>query len=84
MPRFDVQGLEENTVKILDDDSIEILEAPGPSSCNLLIHIPSQHTAIAGLCYQEQTAQCAGMFRQGTLFKALKVWSFYEPCNVRS
>ena len=27
---------------------VEILEAPGPSSCNLLIHIPSTKTVVAG------------------------------------
>ena len=48
MPRFEVEGIDGSTVKILDDESIEILEAPGPSSCNLLVHIPSQKTAIVG------------------------------------
>lgn len=48
MPRFEVEGIDESTVKILDDESIEILEAPGPSSCNLLAFIPSQQTAIVG------------------------------------
>ena len=48
MPRFDVEGIDGNSVKILDDESIEILESPGPSSCNLLVFIPSQQTAIAG------------------------------------
>ena len=32
MPRFDVEGIDGNSVKILDDESIEILEAPGPRS----------------------------------------------------
>ena len=48
MPRFEVNGLGTNEVKFLGEEAIEIIEAPGPSSCNLLIHIPSAKTVIAG------------------------------------
>ena len=41
-------GLEIGQHVFLDNELIEILEAPGPSSCNLLIHIPSAKTIIAG------------------------------------
>lgn len=32
----------------LGDELIEIIEAPGPSSCNLVVHIPSAKTVIVG------------------------------------
>ena len=32
----------------LEEELIEIIEAPGPSICNLIIHIPSSKTVIAG------------------------------------
>jgi len=48
MPVVNTQELDLGQQVFLDDEEIEIIEAPGPSSCNLLVHIPSAKTVIAG------------------------------------
>lgn len=48
MPIINAVNLEvEDTIE-LGDEFIEISEAPGPSSCNLIVHVPSAKTVIAG------------------------------------
>ena len=48
MPVVNAIGLEIGQHVVLENELIEIFEAPGPSSCNLLIYIPSAKTIIAG------------------------------------
>ena len=48
MPIINAIELEMHQESILDGQTIEFIEAPGPSSCNLLVYIPSAKTAIAG------------------------------------
>ena len=47
MPAVDAIEVELN-YHMLNDERIEIIEAPGPSRCNLMIHIPSAKTIITG------------------------------------
>ncbi|MAY05176.1 MAG: hypothetical protein CMB25_06220 [Euryarchaeota archaeon] len=48
MPVVNALELDVDSPMHLGDELIEFIEAPGPSSCNLLIHIPSAKTVIAG------------------------------------
>ena len=48
MPSIKAIDLDLNRPLEIDDDVVEFIEAPGPSSCNLMVHIPSARTVIAG------------------------------------
>ena len=45
---------------MLGGQTIEFIEAPGPSSCNLMVYIPSAKTVIVGALLPEQTANALG------------------------
>ena len=48
MPAIVAQEIDPDSSTVLDEDMVEIVEAPGPSSCNLIVHIPSANTVITG------------------------------------
>lgn len=48
MPNVQAVELDGEQRLFLDDEVIEIIEAPGPSSCNLMVHIPSAKTVVVG------------------------------------
>ena len=48
MPVVDAVEIDMDEECLLGGQIIEYIEAPGPSSCNLLVHIPSAKTVIAG------------------------------------
>ena len=48
MPVVDASELDVHQESVLGGQTIEFIEAPGPSSCNLMVYIPSAKTAIAG------------------------------------
>ena len=48
MPVVNATELETHRESMLDGQTIEFIEAPGPSSCNLMVYIPSAKTVIAG------------------------------------
>ena len=48
MPNVDASELNVDQALYLDDESIEFIEAPGPSGCNLMVYIPSAKTIVAG------------------------------------
>jgi len=48
MPVVDAEKIDLNQECSLGGQIIQFIEAPGPSACNLLVHIPSAKTVIAG------------------------------------
>ena len=48
MPIIHAQEIDLDEDRTIGGERVEILEAPGPSSCNLLVHIPSANTVVAG------------------------------------
>ena len=48
MPIVNAMELDMHQESMLGGQTIEFIEAPGPSSCNLMVYIPSAKTVIAG------------------------------------
>ena len=51
MPIILAHEIDPDEDRVLGEELVEIIEAPGPSSCNLLVHIPSAKTIVAGALF---------------------------------